>query len=261
MIKHALQETVKIVSHARISSGYFRLAFESNRIASSAQPGQFVMVNAEKGGAPLLRRPLGIHSVNKKKIEILYEVVGTGTQNLSCKKPGTKLDIIAPLGNGFDLSPVTCQLSPVLVAGGMGVAPLLFLAERLVRRKPLVLLGGRNKNKILCEKEFDKLGCNVKIATDNGSRGFKGTVTDLLAQLLTANDQRPTTIYACGPVPMLKRISRFSKKYNIPAQVSLEAHMSCGFGACLGCVVDTVRGYKRVCKDGPVFSAEEVIYP
>jgi len=268
MIKHALQETVKIVSHAEINRGYFRIALGNSRISSFARPGQFVMVNVNEGDAPLLRRPLGIHSVKKKNIEILYEVVGAGTEILSRKKPGGKLDIIGPLGNGFDYrSPLAARRSPVLVAGGIGVAPLLFLAERLVdspqslvHSRPLVLIGGRNKDKILCAKEFEKIGCFVAIATDNGSKGFKGKVTDLLGRLLLTMDYRLSTIYACGPAPMLKKVSGLSKKYGIPAQVSLEAHMACGFGACLGCVVDTVKGYKRVCKDGPVFTAAEVIY-
>jgi len=267
MIKHALQETVKIVSHAEINRGYFRIALGNSRISSFARPGQFVMVNVNAGDAPLLRRPLGIHSVKKKIIEILYEVVGAGTQILSRKKPGGSLDIIGPLGNGFDLSAVGCQSSPVLVAGGIGVAPLLFLAERLVdspqsvvHSRPLVLIGGSNKDKILCAKEFEKIGCFVAIATDNGSKGFKGKVTDLLKHLLSTMDYRLSIIYACGPEPMLKKVSGLAKQYGIPAQVSLEAHMACGFGACLGCAVDTVKGYKRVCKDGPVFTAEEVIF-
>jgi dihydroorotate dehydrogenase electron transfer subunit len=265
MIKHALQETVRIVSHARIRRGYFRIALESGNIASSAQPGQFVMVDVKEAGMPLLRRPLGIHSVNKKKIEFLYEAVGAGTQNLSRKKPGEKLGIIGPLGNGFDLALSGSCLNPVLVAGGMGVAPLFFLAQRLAGKKRLatggirVLLGARSRDGILCAQEFRKTGCDVTIATDDGSRGFRGKVTDLLERMLSSVE-RQSVIYACGPEPMIKRIAFLSQRYRVPAQVSLEAHMSCGFGACLGCVVDTAQGYKRVCKDGPVFMAQEVIF-
>ncbi len=201
-------------------------------------------------------------------MELLYEVVGQATEILSHRKPGEHLDVIGPLGNGFNLTPNTYNLTPILVAGGMGVAPLLFLAEKLVKsqvtsHKPqaVVLIGSKTKDQIICEKEFKDLGYDVKIATDDGSRGFKGKVTDLLRSFLrTTNDERRTTIYACGPKPMLKEINRVSKKYNIPAQVSLEEHMACGIGVCLGCVVNTKEGFKRVCKEGPVFSGNEIIW-
>jgi dihydroorotate dehydrogenase electron transfer subunit len=148
----------------------------------------------------------------------------------------------------------------------MGVAPLVFLADKLRalttsgQRPATILIGAKNKNQILCEREFKKLGCEVKIATDDGSRGFHGKVTDLLKHLPSTIDHRPSTIYACGPAPMLKAVAVLAKQYRIPAQVSLEAHMACGIGACLGCVVETIEGYKRVCQEGPVFPAQEVVW-
>jgi dihydroorotate dehydrogenase electron transfer subunit len=123
------------------------------------------------------------------------------------------------------------------------------------------LLGAKTKKQILCEKEFKRLGCDVKISTDDGSRGCRGKVTDLLKKFLGAKSyELRVTIYACGPRPMLKEIAAISKRYNIPSQISLEEHMACGIGACLGCVVNTTAGYKRVCRDGPVFDAEEVVW-
>jgi dihydroorotate dehydrogenase electron transfer subunit len=151
----------------------------------------------------------------------------------------------------------------------MGVAPLIFLAEKLTERKTqnskhktLVLIGAKTKKQILCEKEFKELGCDVKIATDDGSMGFQGKVTALLKKVLPGTRYLVpgTTIYACGPKPMLKEISRFSQRYDIPAQLSLDEHMACGIGVCLGCVVKTKAGFQRVCKDGPVFKAEEIIW-
>ena len=162
----------------------------------------------------------------------------------------------------------------------MGIAPLLFLAKQLKSKEKIALIGIRNKNQVLCEKEFKDLGWYVKIATDDGSVGFKGRVTDLLINILQANRQilrraqdaspkdaersrsagKQATLYACGPKPMLKEVCSISLKYKIPAEVSLEEHMSCGIGACLGCVVQTKEGYKRVCKEGPVFSAKDIVW-
>ena len=217
----------------------------------------------------LLRRPFSIHRAGKGKLEVLYAVVGEGTRLLSQKKPGKHLDVIGPLGNGFDYERRTTNDERlILVAGGMGVAPLIFLAEKLGQRskvkgqgKPLVLLGAGTKKQVLCEKEFKQLGCEVMVATDDGSVGFKGKVTDLLKDFLrpTSHVPRPT-VYACGPRPMLRALSRISLKNNIPAQISLEEHMSCGIGACMGCVVDTLQGFKRVCKEGPVFDAGQILW-
>jgi len=269
----------KLLRNQRIKGSYLRCGLEASNIARSAIPGQFVNIKLTDGCEPLLRRPFGIHRVEGRNIEILYEVVGRGTEILAQKKPGEYLDIIGPLGNGFDYSAPAFQFrrrrtrlrrgssAPVLVAGGMGVAPLLFLAERLAKcNKPyvightLVLIGTKTKSGLLCENDFRKLGCGVKIATDDGSRGFKGRVTELLKRILSTVDCRQSTIYACGPKPMLKEVCRLAAGYKIPAQVSLEEHLACGVGACLGCVVNTTEGYQRVCKEGPVFQAETIIY-
>jgi len=240
------------------------------QLSQAALPGQFVNIKVSEGCEPLLRRPFSIHRVDGSAFEILYETVGPATLILSQKKAGEYLDIIGPLGNGFDyLSLVARRSSFVLVAGGMGVAPLFFLAEK-IREIPnpksqipnSILLGAKTKNQILCEKEFKKLGWEVKVATDDGSRGFKGKVTNLLQGILrTTNDERRTTISACGPKPMLAAVSLIAKQYKIPAQISLEEHMSCGIGACMGCIVRTKTGFKKVCDQGPVFRADEIIWP
>jgi len=259
----------KIVKNSPVVKNYFQATILAPQIARAASPGQFVNIKVAEGPEPLLRRPLSIHSVKGPSLELFYEVLGQGTKILSQRKPGEFLDIIGPLGNGFDISKTTHK-PRIIIAGGMGVAPLAFLAEQLTGIKTLVLIGAKTKVEILCEKEFKKLGCDVKIATDDGSYGFKGRVTDLLKkELATKSQSHPSTslgtgkvtrLYACGPRPMLKEISRISREQKIPAQISLEEHMACGIGACLGCVVNTNNGYKRVCKDGPVLNAEEIIW-
>jgi dihydroorotate dehydrogenase electron transfer subunit len=262
-----LQIRAKILYNKRVKDNYFHLVLEAPQINKKSLPGQFLNIKVNDAYEPLLRRPFSIHKTKGATQEILYAVVGRGTETLSHKRAGEYLDVIGPLGSGFD-----CKLQianrkwSILVGGGIGVAPLIFLAEELARSKSknkkskiIVLIGAETKNHILCEKEFKQLGCEVKIASDDGSRGFKGKVTELLKNILPlAISHKPLAIYACGPRPMLKEISQISKKYKIPAQVSLEEHMACGIGVCLGCAVNTKEGFKRVCKEGPVFNADEI---
>jgi dihydroorotate dehydrogenase electron transfer subunit len=235
------------------------LIFNSEFIARNAKAGQFLDIRVNHTDKPLLRRPLSIHSAKGIKVSVIYEVIGPGTQALSLRAPGELLDVIGPLGNGFEYLRIA-KKSPrqrvVLVAGGIGVAPLVLLAEKLKLSKPLVLVGATTKRKLLCEKEFKNLGCSVKISTDDGSLGFKGRVTDLLKVNLAQGGF--SNIFACGPEPMLKSIARIADEENLNSQLSLETHMACGIGACLGCVITTKSGYRRVCKDGPVFSGKEL---
>lgn len=265
----AAQVKARIVSNKKLKNNYWHLEFESNIIARFARPGQFVNIISGSGSPVLLRRPVSVHGVESGKIKLFYEAVGSGTQALSAKRPGELLDVIGPLGNGFDLrGPAEAgEGENILIAGGMGVAPLVFLAEKLrklkIRNSKIeikVLIGARTEEQVLCAREFKALGCGVKLATDDGSVGFKGKVTDLLKQQLVPAGRNPAVIYACGPQLMLKGVSEIARENKARAQLSLEAHMACGIGACLGCVVLTKGGYKRVCKDGPVFSSQELIW-
>ena len=258
------QIKAKIISNKILKDNYWHLEFESGVIAGRALPGQFVNIKVSDGIEPLLRRPLSIHGAEGSRVRLFYEALGTGTRLLSGRKPGEFLDVIGPLGNSFSLpgkgQRPGCQAA-ILVAGGMGVAPLMFLAKKIKSSKPLVLIGARTKKNILCAQEFKALGCVVKIATDDGSEGFKGRVTELLGQVLhqeAPGGTRRLAIYACGPRPMLKVVGNIACENNIDSQLSLEEHMACGIGACLGCVVATKSGYKKVCKDGPVFSGKEL---
>jgi len=261
----AVQIKAKIISNKKLKNNYWYLEFESGIIAKNAGAGQFMEVKVNDGMDPLLRRPISIHSVSGAKIGLLYEVIGKGTQVLSGRNPGDYLDIIGPLGNGFEYAGIVNKprnRKIILVAGGMGVAPLVFLAEKIKLHKPLILIGARNKGLVLCSQEFKALGCKVIIATDDGSLGFNGRVTELLKKVLSESQQagKPGNIYACGPQLMLKAVAQVAFENNIASQLSLERHMACGFGACLGCVVSTKTGYKRVCKDGPVFSGKELTW-
>jgi dihydroorotate dehydrogenase electron transfer subunit len=254
------QIKAKIISNQKLNNNVWHLEFASEIIARQATPGQFLNIKVGEGLSPLLRRPISIHRVSGCKVRLVYEVIGQGTQVLAGRKPGEFLDIIGPLGKGFDYrQPVQpSEAKNILIAGGMGVAPLVFLAEKMKLTKPLVLIGASTKKQILCVSEFIALGCTLKLATDDGSLGFKGRVTDLLKIVL--KQTRPRELFSCGPRLMLKAVVQIAGENNIASQLSLEEHMACGIGACLGCVVSTKSGYKRVCKDGPVFSGKELIW-
>jgi dihydroorotate dehydrogenase electron transfer subunit len=249
-------EEVPILEQQKIGPRHYKLTLSSEYIAQNAVPGQFVEVKVSDLGIPLLRRPLSIHRASGNSFEILYEVIGPGTILLSQKQKGEKLNVLGPLGKGFKIE----SDDLILVAGGLGVAPLRFLADEAVKhgKKIHALLGAGTKECVLCEKDLLPISENVKVTTDDGSYGEKGLVTDLLNSVLLSHSLIETTIYACGPRAMLAEVARVAGENEIPCQVSLEAYMACGIGACLGCAVETLNGYKMACKDGPVFNAEEI---
>lgn len=256
----------RVLENDKIKENYFKMKISAPRIARQSKAGQFVHLRCPDSSELLLRRPFSIHRVSGDNVEILYRVVGKGTEELSKRRPGKVLDILGPLGNGFKI-PDTLKPA-IIIAGGIGVAPLVMLAEsikyhsscRACSANIKVLIGAKTKRGLLCEGEFRNLGCEVKVSTEDGSKGFKGLVTDLLKQLLSTFDIRRSTVYACGPKEMLKKVSEIACKYKIPAQISLEENMACGIGACYGCPVMTKEGYKLVCSDGPVFNADEIIW-
>lgn len=254
--KSAVQIKAKIIDNKEVAPAVFKLSVIAPQIARRSKPGQFLNIKVNDTYQPLLRKPLGINSIKpgKGQIDILYKVVGKGTQALSVRRKGENLDILGPLGKGFDYrSKFLKHKAKILIAGGIGVAPLLFLAEQLKERNVIVIIGANTKSQLLCEKEFKALGCDVKIATDDGSKGLKGTAAELLRHLVTNADSKQSAIYACGPKSMLKAVSAIGQKYCSSCYGLLEEYMACGTGACFGCVVLTEAGFKRVCKDGPVF--------
>ncbi|MEA1964316.1 MAG: dihydroorotate dehydrogenase electron transfer subunit [Candidatus Aerophobetes bacterium] len=262
------QIRARILSNQKVIEKCCKMSLYAPEVAQQASPGQFIHIRCTDGSNPLMRRPFSIHQAKGKKIEILYEVVGKGTHLLSNKRVGEEVDILGPSGRGFRINPSLRRA--ILVAGGIGVASLYFLAHKLMeilekeQKKssiplPLILIGAKNKGKILEEEEFKSLKVEVKVATDDGSKGFKGEVVDFFTSLfLTPDSLSSVNVYACGPLPMLKKIAILSHKYKFSCQLALEQKMGCGIGACLGCVIKGKDGYLRVCKDGPIFDAEEI---
>ncbi|MFA5311465.1 MAG: dihydroorotate dehydrogenase electron transfer subunit [Candidatus Omnitrophota bacterium] len=256
-----LQIKARIISNKWFKGNCWHCIVSAPSLGRASKPGQFLNVKISEGLKPFLRRPFSIHNISGGKLEILYDVVGEGTRVFSGKKSGNYLDLIGPLGKGFDYRG-TRGKRVILIAGGIGVAPLLFLSKEIKSRDKLVLIGARTRDQVLCEKEFQNSGSGVMISTDDGSLGFSGRVTDLLKNIISTGKKGRGAIqlYACGPGPMLKEVCNIAMANNLQAQVSLEEHMGCGIGACLGCVVKTKNGLKRVCKEGPVFDAKELIW-
>jgi len=260
-----IQEDLLVLENKQISSIFFKLTIQSNAISNNAKPGQFVNIRVSNELSPLLRRPISIHKINKKEksFELLYELKGEGTKILSTKKPGDKINILGPLGNHFTVH--KSSKVPILVGGGVGIAPLYALAEEMMKqfKTIYVLIGASSIEKIVCDEEFKKLGAKVIVSTDDGSFGAHGLVSlsleDLIGNLEEFN-LKAGPIFACGSHPMLKAISEIAEENNIDCQLSMEAYMACAIGACKGCAVDTTNGYKMVCKDGPVFNSKEIVW-
>jgi dihydroorotate dehydrogenase electron transfer subunit len=260
-----------VLSNVEVSPGYFRMRMTAPADLLESAPGQFLMVRVLDAIDPLLRRPFGLFDVGtftpeyaycgtQCYAEILYKVVGKGTKRLSSLHHGDLLDVLSPLGKGFQTGP--SGEAKLLVGGGIGLAPLYYLAKALVQKGEKVRLfaGGRNRDDILCITEFERLGVETYVSTDDGTLGESGLVTEVLERHLGAG----TRIFACGPTPMLKAVALMAQSHGVPCQVSMEAYMACGVGACLGCVMkganhsDETPDYRCVCKDGPVFDSFEL---
>jgi len=269
----ALQTEGMVVKNGRIKSLYFILWIYCPAIANQIKPGQFVMLKVSEDRAPLLRRPFSVyksypvdHPEKRKRghLIIVYKRVGKGTQKMTTLKKGQKVALIGPLGNGFTLPPLPSSGNNILIGGGMGIVSLFSLTETLRRRNLTVFIGGKTRGDILCVDDFKKLNSKVLVATEDGSLGIRGTVVDLFfSQRGNFKRNEKYSIYACGPVGMLKALAKNVTFRNFTCQASLEARMGCGFGACWGCVVKTNHSktpYQRVCKDGPVFRLEDIVW-
>jgi dihydroorotate dehydrogenase electron transfer subunit len=238
----------------------FEIVLTSRTLSRTAVPGQFLHVMVP--GPFLLRRPLSIHRVDASGVHLLFRVRGKGTEYLSRLSKGQRLDVLGPCGRGFTQEAGHAFSSYILLAGGMGVAPLVFLAQRLkgIAKKRIALLGAKNKNDILCAPQLKKLGWHVLCATDDGSRGMKGSATALLADYLAKHARASRAkLFACGPQTMFDALCRTLQRYpHVEGQVSFEQFMGCGIGICYACVIKTKNGYKRACKDGPVFNIKDI---
>jgi len=268
-----MQFTSMILSNAEVSPGYWRMRLSAPQEFASARAGQFVMVRVSSAIDPLLRRPFGIFdiatytpihdgSVSQPCFEMLYRVVGKGTAILSALHETDLLDILGPLGRGFDQG--LPGEEKLIVGGGVGLAPLYLLAKELVKQSPVrFFAGGRTRDDILCITEFERLGIECYVATEDGSLGERGLVTEALVKRLDKVCDL-ASIFACGPHGMLNAVAAIAARRSIPCQVSLEGYMACGVGACLGCVTPGHRhspetpDFRCVCAEGPVFDATQL---
>ena len=264
-----LEQTVQIVSNERDTDSYFRLVVRAPKIAPLIQPGQFAHIRVLPLKDALLRRPFSIFQVSGDTFSILYKTVGKGTEVLSRMAAGEELSVIAPLGHGFTV-PKRGGETPLLVAGGYGMAAMYLLAQRSPQ-KGIVFVGGRRRVDILCEKEFSALGWDVRVTTEDGSHGKKGLVTQpLLAELKRTVAKRMVPhrkVFACGPMGMLKAVGKIADEFKVPAELSMDEHMCCGVGVCLTCVIPVKAGpalrdweYQRTCTEGPVFDARQIVW-
>ena len=242
------QTNLTILENARLADGIYRLRLAGDTSAITA-PGQFV--NLKLSGF-FLRRPISVCDWESGEVTLIYKVLGRGTEAMTSMAPGTELDVLTGLGNGFDVS--HSGEHPLLVGGGVGIPPLYGLAKRLTAhgRRVTAVLGFNRASEIFLAEEFRALGAKVIIATADGSAGIHGLATDGMAAV---SDY--TYLYTCGPEPMLKAVYDACKT---SGQFSFEERMGCGFGACMGCSVPTGNGYKRVCKDGPILYKEEIVW-
>ena len=252
MKKHLIEAPV--LENVPIAAGIYRMVLHVEAIASEAQPGQFVMVMKPDDQATFLRRPVGIADAGPAAgtITIIYRLVGQGTYAFAKMKAGELLSVEGPIGHGFRLR----KGRQLLVGGGLGIAPLIFLAKSLPE-KPVFLIGGRNEKEIFWKDLLAPLAERIYVTTDDGSYGTKGFTTTLLPDVL--KKEQPAGVVTCGPTIMMKGIAGIVRASGLPCEVSLEKRMACGIGVCLGCTFETTNGVrKKVCVDGPVFPAEEV---
>ena len=242
-----------VIKNEEIATGIFDLWVENPTLSSIAKPGQFAHILVP---GKTLRRPISICDADKSCLRLVYQVKGEGTEILSRINEGEYLDIIAPLGNGFDINE---EKKYCFIGGGIGVPPMLYASK--MKEKPVVITGFRNKDLVILQSDFRKDNCELYLTTDDGTAGEKAFVTDVLKRKLNDIDE----VCACGPSPMLKAIAEICNDAGVPCQVSLEERMGCGIGACLVCACavrknDGTEDYVHVCKDGPVFDSKEVIF-
>ncbi|NPV82846.1 MAG: dihydroorotate dehydrogenase electron transfer subunit [Candidatus Aminicenantes bacterium] len=243
---------------------YFLFTLDSPEIASQARPGQFLMIRVSETTQPLLRRPISLHNAEGNRLQIFFQVAGEGTRLLSLKKTGQFLDLLGPLGKGFNVRPEFREREIFCVGGGRGIAPLYYLGRELraAGAQPVIFYGGRSEGDLPLRYRLETAGFEVLVSTDDGSAGFPGFVTSLVEEEL--KKRRPAFLYACGPDPMMEKLAETCRREKLPAEFSLESIMGCGFGACWGCVKkirrDGQEKYLKVCQDGPVFSLEEIVW-
>lgn len=223
------------------------------------RPGQFFMIEVNKGTDPLLKRAFSLFRKTEQGFQILYRIRGKGTEFLKEMKEGSLLEVLGPLGTCYPLP--SGDAIPLVIAGGIGIASVFSFVEQSAGRA-IVLYGARTRDDLLMYEELKGFAKEILVSTDDGSAGQKGTIADSLSAFLanTPSAISHYRIYACGPHLLLRAVSEIAREHKIPTYISMEEHMACGIGACLGCVVKTRDGYTRVCKEGPVFESKEIVW-
>ncbi len=269
-----IMEDAWVLDQEKVALQTYLLRLRAERVAREARAGQFFMLQVREGMDPLLRRPFSFHRIHAEQgiIEVLYRVVGRGTWWLSQCARNTRLSLLGPLGNGFEL-PRNDPAPVVVVAGGIGIAPLVQLLEKLADRSQAegrpqevhLFYGARTSEEFLPESIFDGLEITVHWATDDGSRGYRGFVTRMLEEVTDREKIAASVVFSCGPLAMQYHVARWALEKGVPSQLSLESLMACGIGACLGCALPALNPaapaadhYLHVCKDGPIFKAEMI---
>lgn len=249
----------EIIENSPLNKNHNLLVLKPLGASKKPQPGQFYMIRVGDSYDPLLKRPFCIFRNISGKLYFIYRIRGKGTEKIKQMRKGKVVDILGPMGNGYDLS--ERKNTPLIVIGGVGIASAFSLAEKL-SKNAYIFYGGRTKTELLMLNELKKITKNITISTNDGSTGKKGTVVDVLKDYLAYQLSAISSqlIYACGPSPMLEAVSRLATEKGIKGYISMEENMACGVGACLGCTVKTKKGYKRVCKEGPVFPMEEIVW-
>lgn len=283
-----LQLESKVIFNEKLNGDSYRMFINTPEIALEAKPGQFLMVRVSETNDPLFRRPFSIFRVRITHdclgVEIIYKIVGRATRLMSKLRPGEKLDIIGPLGNGFELR--KDRKTQILIGGGTGIASLFMLGEVISKEQDLnliILIGAKNRDSVILEEEFRSLNAKVMVSTDDGTYGYRGFVTEMFLDLFENKKvSQDCSLYCSGPESMLKQLALICKKFNLDCQIAMQRNMMCGFGACLSCVckIDPDHilkrrnlnsshiqiipgskfGYALTCKDGPVFDIDEVIF-
>ena len=255
----------EVISNELVAENHYLLRCSCPEIAESALPGQFIHVLIPQGSGLLLRRPFTIYTVEGDQITMLYQLIGEGTNVLSSLKRSDLIRVLGPLGNTFEIS--SSANPAIIVGGGAGIASLMLLAVALKNAgvHTLGLVGSMNRKRLLSVGDLEAIGVDTHIATDDGSVGHHGFVTELLTQILETHDLQNPIIYACGPDGMLHTVTKIALDHHIPTQLAMENRMGCALGVCLGCVCkvqmpDGGFEYQRVCTEGPVFNAEDIIW-
>ncbi len=249
----------EIKENTSINKSHNLLVLNIPDIYDEPLPGQFYMIGTEDSHDPLLKRPFSIFKKAKSEIQFLYRIKGKGTEKMRQMKNGEMISLIGPLGRGYPMPDK--NMKPVIIAGGIGIASVFPLIQKL-KDDACLIYGGRKSDELLMHDELKVLCKDLFISTDDGSAGKKGTVVDALNDFLASQPSALSSrlIYACGPSKMLEAVSKIALEKGIKGYISLEENMACGVGACLGCAVRTKKGYERVCKEGPVFRIEEIVW-